>query len=195
MGKARVLGSKAVLKIIVPNVTSGSEILIGEIDKFTATSQSEVKKSQPLGQGHITSQQVFKGWEISLEAGKVDWRLAMEIVGVNDAQTVQTGRSGLYRITQTIEYYDGQIETWQYDDVTFYGYELSAESAEEEIKETIKGFSGRERTLIAAGDLQETEANQMRTNFVSLLEYINLTEKWGTSLVNKFTDNKFNAPD
>jgi len=192
MGKARVLGSKAVLKVLNP--VDQSEIQVGEVDKFTATSQAEVKKSQPLGQGYITSQQVFKGWELSLEAGKVDWKMALEIVAANDLQTVQTGRSAQYSVTQTITYYDGSIETWLYKDVTFYGYEMSAESAEEEVKESIKGFSGRERELINSTGAQNADAVATVSSFAAILAHIQNTEQWGQSIQSYVTTDNFSDP-
>jgi len=132
--KPRVLGSRATIKI--------GEIKIGEIEKFGAKNLNELKKSQPLGDKTVTSQVIFKGWDLNFEGGKVDWDLA-QMIHLQDKQITSGGRSPLFEVTQEILYYNKTIECWTYPEVSIHGYEVNIPM--EEITEKFDGFCGKPR--------------------------------------------------
>lgn len=141
MGKARVQSSNAVLKV---KDLKGNDIVIGEVDTCTARELSELKTSQPVGDTDITSQAVFRGWELSFEGGHVDWNLA-KLVHQQDQQIGKAGRSPYFKVSQTITYFDGTKVEFVYENVTIYGYELQTPN-QDSLSESFTGFSGKPRT-------------------------------------------------
>jgi len=164
MGKARVCGSNA--KIYVYDEKQG-EILIGEVDKFSAKDASDLKKYRSLGTAKIGSQAIFGGWEISCDGGKVDWKLA-QLIHAQDERIANSDCSAQFFVIQTVDYFDGIQDAYRYDEVTFHGYEL--DSPIEEMTEKFNGFSGVNRVQLTAADESYKEA--IKTKYSSLVDYL-----------------------
>jgi hypothetical protein len=137
MGKARVMGNNA--KIYVMDA-SAQPILVGECDKFGAKSLDELKKSQALGEKNITSQTVFKGYDMDFEGGKVDANLAA-LMHSQDKQIAAGGRSPYFKVKEEVTLFDGTVEVWWYDEVTLHGYEKDSPS-EDQLSGKFSGFCG-----------------------------------------------------
>ena len=137
MGKPRVYGNNA--KIYVADA-KGNEILVGEVDKFSAKNLDELRKSQPLGDKNITSQTTFKGYDLDFEGGKVDAKLAA-LFHAQDQQIHAGGRSPYFIVREEVRHFDGTLEVWVYRNVTLHGYNHDAPS-DEMLTEKFSGFSG-----------------------------------------------------
>lgn len=142
MGKARVYGSNA--KIYV-KTDDGTDVKVGEVDKFSAKSLAELKKSQPLGEKLPASNLVHAGWELSFEGGKVDANTAA-LFHSQDKQIVEGLRAPYFQVVQEVKYYDGNVDVYSFEDVTLHGYSLDAAGAMEELGEKFEGFAAK-RTL------------------------------------------------
>jgi hypothetical protein len=147
MGKARIYGSKAVISVVK---TDGTAEPIGEVDKFTAKKIDELKKSQPLGEFLPTANVIHQGWDLTFEGGKVDWNMAA-LIHAQDLQIQLGGRSPYFTCQQVITYFNGTVETYQYNDVSIHGYEIDIAGSNEEITEKFAGFS-RTRVMNANTD-------------------------------------------
>lgn len=139
MGKARISGNNAFIYV---TDASGAKIEIGEVDKFSAKKADELKKAKPLGQKGITSWVEHGGWELSFEGGKVDFKLA-QMLHAQDEQILKGGRSPYFKVKERIEYMNGDIEEWEYPEVSIHGYEIDVPS--EELSEKFSGFCGVNR--------------------------------------------------
>lgn len=146
MGKPRVRGNHA--KIVVMDST-GNEIEVGEVSKFSVKELGEVKKSRAIGQNSITSNKTFEGYDLSFEGGKVDWNMA-QLLHRQD-ELIYTGRrSPSFSVKQIVYFFDGSIEEYTYSDVTVYGYNLDVD-ANDELMEKFEGFCGKLRTSSPTG--------------------------------------------
>jgi len=148
MGKPRVRGSHA--KIFIKNGTE--KLAIGEVNKFSVKELGELKKSRAIGEHTVTSIKTFEGYDLSFEGGKVDWELA-RLLHAQDYNIVRNKRTPYFQVEQTISYFTGEPETYTYDEVTIYGYNMDID-ANDEITEKFEGFCGVPRTLTG---FQETE--------------------------------------
>lgn len=136
MGKPRIRGNHA--KILVRN--NGEDIQVGEISKFSVKELGEIKKSRAIGQKSITANKTFEGYDLSFEGGKVDWNLAQLLHRQDDA-VFHGGRAPYFTVLQEITYYDNSKETYSFDEVTIYGYNLDID-ANDELMEKFEGFCG-----------------------------------------------------
>lgn len=149
-GKSRVFGSSS--KIYLQDETD-TLCPIGEIDKFSAKEAGELKKTRPLGKKEFASQWDAQGWELSFDGGKVDWRLA-SLIQAQNAQFLGGGRTPYFTVVQTVQFYDGQVEQYQYNDVTIHGYNFDDGGSGEEITEKFEGFASSRSPL--AGSVADT---------------------------------------
>jgi hypothetical protein len=140
MGKPRVRGSHA--KIFVQD-QAGSNIQVGEINKFSVKELGELKKSRAIGEHEITSTKTFEGYDLSFEGGKVDWKLAA-LLHQQDNVILENRRTPYFKVVQTIEYYKQGTETFTYPEVTIHGYNMDID-ANDEITEKFEGFCGKKR--------------------------------------------------
>lgn len=143
MGKPRVRGSNAVISVKDQN---GNRIDIGEVSKFSVKELGELKKSRAIGEHSVTSTKTFEGYDLSFEGGKVDWKLAQLLHKADDRIYTFSDRSPYFQVTQTIKYFNGITETYTYNDVTIYGYNMDID-ANDEIMEKFEGFCGTIRVL------------------------------------------------
>ena len=179
MGKARILGRDAEIF-----ATAGATVVsLGEVDKFSAKKQDELKKSQALGQKNATTNVVHGGWELSFEGGKVDWQLA-QAVHAQDAQITSGGRSPYFTIKQKITYYDGTVEEFVYYDVSIYGYEIDMGSATDEISEKVTGFASYRKLSEATSATVRATTDSVIAGITAALQAmpeapINKTNTWG----------------
>jgi hypothetical protein len=137
MGKPRLRGSHAIISV--------GDTEVGEITKFSVKELGEIKKSRAIGDPGVTANKTFEGYDLSFEGGKVDWKLAA-LLHVQDEKIygkVGSGsRAPLFKVTQKIHYYGAsQPETYTYNDVVIYGYNLDID-ANDEMMEKFEGFCG-----------------------------------------------------
>jgi hypothetical protein len=137
VGKARVLGSSVIVYI---EKVDGSLCKIGEIDKFSAKENMEIKKSRPLGAKLFASQIDPQGWDLSFEGGKVDWQLAA-LLQAQGRQFYNDGRSPYFSVVQEVRFSDNTIERYRYFDVTLHSPNLDAGSSSDEVSEKFEGFA------------------------------------------------------
>jgi hypothetical protein len=142
MGTPRILGNNVELSVSI----NGKDYNIGEVDKFSAKNNSEIKKSQAIGQKRATSNVVHMGWDLSFDGGKINWDLA-QVLHQQDEQIVRGGRSPYFKIKQKVTYYDGQVETYEYQEVSLAGYEFDVPSSTEELTEKVSGFASYRKLL------------------------------------------------
>lgn len=153
MGKPRVRGNHA--RIIVMDST-GNETDIGEVSKFSVKELGEVKKSRAIGQNSVTSNKTFEGYDLSFEGGKVDWRLA-QILHRQDEKIYEGRRAPSFKVKQQVNFFDGSVEEYTYEDVTIYGYNLDID-ANDELMEKFEGFCGKLRTTLPSGQARTSES-------------------------------------
>lgn len=133
-GKDRVLGSKATVAFYGPS----GPVNFMEIDSFKPTRKSSQKQFQPLGQVGKRTQDVYEGWEFDCSGGIVDPSYD-DIISQLD-QGALVGQANMrFRVTETTEYYDGQVRTWVYPDAVLFGFAKDATNAADEIKWSFKG--------------------------------------------------------
>lgn len=141
MGKPRVYGNNA--RIYVVNPVTQVEIQVGEVDKFKAKNDDELRKSKALGEAEYTSQTTFGGYSLDFEGGKVDASLAA-LFHAQDDQISHGGRSPYFVVRERIKHLDGTIEEWIYPEVTLHGYDMDA-PAEDQLTEKFQGFCGKKK--------------------------------------------------
>jgi len=146
MGKPRVRGNHARIFIVT---SSGTEIDVGEVSKFSIKELGEVKKSRAIGQNSVTANKTFEGYDLSFEGGKVDWKLAQLLHKQDDL--IYTGRRApSFQVIQRVFFFDGSIEEYTFQDVTIYGYNLDID-ANDELMEKFEGFCGKLKTPLMTG--------------------------------------------
>lgn len=146
MGKPRVRGNHA--RILVVDST-GTEIDVGEVSKFSVKELGEVKKSRAIGQNSVTANKTFEGYDLSFEGGKVDWNLA-QLLHRQD-ELIYTGRRApSFKVIQKVFFFDGSVEEYSFEDVTIYGYNLDID-ANDELMEKFEGFCGQLKTPLMSG--------------------------------------------
>ncbi|EPZ47633.1 hypothetical protein [Alicyclobacillus acidoterrestris] len=128
--KDRVLGSSATIALY--NTSTGGYVTFAECDSFTATRKSSQKQYQPLGQVGQRTQDIYEGWTLSFGGAIVDHSYD-DIVYQIDQSALSGAANMRFRVTETIEYYDGSIETWVYPDTVLYGFEKDISAANSEI--------------------------------------------------------------
>ena len=152
-GKARVLGSSAVILL---KGADGTEVNIGEVDKFSAKEMGDLKKSRPLGKTQYASNYDCQGYELSFDGGKVDWKLAA-LFQAQAQQHAGGGRSPYFTVVQTIKFFDGSEEKYEYTDVTIYDYNIDAGGSGDEVTEKFTGFAASRSAMSdSVGDKEIT---------------------------------------
>lgn len=141
MGKPRVYGNNA--RIYVINPVTQTEIQVGEVDKFKAKNDDELRKSKALGETEYTSQVTFGGYTLDFEGGKVDSNLAA-LMHAQDNQISHGGRSPYFVVKERVKLLDGTIEEWIYPEVSLHGYDKDAPS-EDQLTEKFGGFCGKKK--------------------------------------------------
>ena len=132
----RILGSMVLLQVYTP----GGPVAFAELDSFTAKNTEELKKYHPLGEVQPHGQLVYGGWDISFKGAKVDnsWDL---IQAGNDNALLAGNAAPRYRIVETTTWFNGNVETWIYDNVLIHGLNCDKAMANEEIKMDFSGFA------------------------------------------------------
>ena len=146
-GRPRLLYSSA--EIYVKDWAGIVTAKIGEIDQFNAKQTTSLQKSRPIGSALENASLKYGGWELTFKGGKVDWGLAKEI-HAQDMILRTLGIHPLFQVQQKLEYYDGKIETFTYNDVVLYDYAIDIQSGQE-IGEEFKGFSPQRNNLDLEG--------------------------------------------
>lgn len=164
-GQRRIISDRVRLRVRTQN---GKSVNIGEFDSFSATQQDSIRKFKPCGETRELQRYSPGGYDISIAGGKVDWSLARHMnqqelfVNKHSSHDLPladqlleafTGPiaskavliSPLFEIEQTFIYYDGSVETYIYEDVTFYNYAINIDSDLSEVKEAVKAFSPRKK--------------------------------------------------
>ena len=133
---ARVQGKNVTL--LIHSESFLLPIPLGEIDKFSAKSMTYTQKTRPVGAILQGQTDIYSGYELSFEVGKVNWRLA-RMLHIQD----QKLRSGLlpvkFFISETIDHYDGSKEQWYYKNVHLYNYDINHDSSDS--MQTLQGWS------------------------------------------------------
>ena len=148
MPKARVDGRNVELLFMAQSLPV--PISLGEIDSFSAKSQTTIHKRRPVGFINDSAQLINGGWDLSFETGKVDWSLChyywLQEQRLRDNKTVP-----LFTITETISHYEGGLggfitgkEQYVYKNVVI--YELDLNRSIGDIQERFSAFSTN-RTL------------------------------------------------
>jgi hypothetical protein len=137
IGKARILASNATVKVKDP--FTGFNIKIGEVDKFGVKANTELIKSRSIGNGLETTQLKYSGYDLTFSGGKVDWELA-RLMHSQDHLLNTTGLNPYFSVENTITYYDGTVETYVFNNVLIFGYDMNIES-ENEITESFSGYA------------------------------------------------------
>jgi hypothetical protein len=177
-GKSRVLSSSAVIE--VADRSSTMSLMVGEIDSFTAKSNTAMAKSRPIGASMESAYLKYGGYDLSFKGGKVDWNLANKI-HAQDVLLRTLGLCPLFTVKQEIKYYNGEIETYVYNDVVLFGYSLDAKSGDE-IGEEFSGYAPQRNilsltsfgetvvqlTLKVIGDIIEETAKQAAEELLGL---------------------------
>lgn len=138
MGKPRVYGSNCRIYVIDPSTQK--EILVGEVDKFKAKSDDELRKSKALGENEYTSNVTFGGYTLDFEGGVVDSNLAA-LFHAQDTQIANGGRAPYFLVKERVKHLDGIIEEWIYEDCTLHGYDKDS-PGEDQLTNKFSGFCG-----------------------------------------------------
>lgn len=134
MGKDRVLGSSATIALYGPN----GPVSIAECDSFKATRKSSQKQFQPLGQVGERTQDVYGGYDLDIGGAVVDPSYDYILDEIDSAALA--GQANIrFRVTETVQYYDGSTKTYVYPDTVLYSPDKDIASAKDEIKWTFKG--------------------------------------------------------
>jgi hypothetical protein len=190
VGKARVLGSSAVIELKAGSNTCQ----VGEVDKFSAKQNSEVKKSQPLGVKVKTSQNVFQGWDLSFEGGKVDAK-AGALFLAQERQFIGGGRSPYFEVVETVTFSDGTKQVYRYVDVTIHGFNADMNGSEDELSEKFEGFAAYREAdpnsdaVTSAITVQSTAIAGLLTSMTSQLpDTATLIDRSGTKIGDSLKD-------
>lgn len=176
VGKSRVLGSSALIYIEDLN---GNRCAIGEVDKFSAKELGELKKSRPLGKKEFASQYDSQGFELTFEGGKVDANQAALFHSIT-TQFLNGGRTPYFQVVQKITLYDGDIETYTYNDVTLYDFNVDINGSGDELMEKFTGFASSK----VAGDQAVDAVNVQKTRVASALQKMESQQPGTKALAN-----------
>jgi hypothetical protein len=157
-GQKRILSDRTTISV----KSNGKVIRIGDLDNFTVSSRDSIRVFRPVGETREYAQYESRGYDISFSGGKVDWQLArllhkqeflfnnrkagqqdipielfLETNNLKDMRFINP----VFEIEHTVNHYNGNIESWVYEEVTLYGYSLTVDGDLEQLKESAKGFS------------------------------------------------------
>jgi hypothetical protein len=134
LAQDRVLGSSATIAFYGPN----GPVVFAEVDGFKATRKSTQKQFQPLGQVGERTQDIYQGWTFDCHGAVIDPSYD-DIVDQIDQAALNGQKNMRFRVTETIQYYDGTTRTWVYPDAVLFGFDKDISAANSEIKWTFKG--------------------------------------------------------
>lgn len=133
---ARILGNN--VELFLFSQALATPIPLGEIDSFSARSQTSIIKSRPIGYVNEKATLKHGGWDLSFEAGRVNWGLA-HFYNIQETDLRGRGQPPAFFIIETVKHYNGAIEQYTYKNVTLFGLDLS--NTFEDVKEKISGFA------------------------------------------------------
>lgn len=138
MSQDRILGSSASIEIYGPN----GPIPFGEIDEFSSEPDHELKNFHPLGQVEQHSQIIYKGYKLTFKGGKVngDWDSIQEAI---DTALLNGQPAPRYRVTQTTIWFNGNVDTWVYDNALIYNLKIDDKNSEDQIDQDFSGWAPR----------------------------------------------------
>lgn len=134
MSQDRILGSSARIEMYQSN----GQMMVVEVDSFTATQNHTTKQRQPLGQVGKTTQVIYADYSLDFSTGKVD-STVVNFFNALDTALLAGQAAPKIRVVETIQHFDGNDEVWIYPDAVLYGYKDDASTSDDEIKETWKG--------------------------------------------------------
>jgi len=138
----RILGESVVLEVY----SSTGLVQIGEADSVEETHQTEQKTTRPLGQRWDHTQVIHKGWELAVKGGKIDESVSTLAQNLQD--TLLAGKNApRYRVTRTIEHYDGTKVQYIYDSSVFYSFKESSTKSDEEVTWDFTAFAGKRQQV------------------------------------------------
>lgn len=165
-GQKRLLSDRT--RIFVKS--EGKIVRVGEFDTFSVTHRDSVRTFKPVGETREIAILQEAGYDLSFSGGKVDWNLArllhkqelfyntrkpgegkgiastfgdFSVLPQNDIHYKVSHVAPKFEVEHTIFHYNGSIETYIYEDVTLYGYQIDVNGDLEQIRESVKGHSPR----------------------------------------------------
>jgi hypothetical protein len=135
MAKDRILGSATTLEIY----TNVGGMLTIEVDSFSARSVHSQKQWHPLGEIGQRTQTVYVGYELDFKTGKIDSQVR-DFFNYIDSELLAGRPAPRVRVVETIKHFDGNNEVNVYPDTVLADYQGDTSSADDEIKETFKGY-------------------------------------------------------
>lgn len=142
MDQDRILGEAVLLE----TYTSSGLANVGEADSVEETHQTEQKMTRPLAQRYDHTQVIHKGWELAVKGGKIDESVATLAQNLQDA-LIAGQNAPRYRVTRTIEHYDGTQTQYIYDNAVFYNFKENAAKSDEEIQWDFTAFAGKRQKV------------------------------------------------
>jgi len=136
MSQDRVLGSSCHVEMF----SIEGPIPIAEFDKFDAERQSEQLVRHPLGLVGEEKQDIYLGYHLTFNHGKVDASLPA-LMMIHDLAALAGQPNPRFQIIQTIQFADGTIELNTYPDAIIYGFKQAVDSAKSEITENFEGWA------------------------------------------------------
>jgi hypothetical protein len=174
--------------IVIGPGESPNEIIIGDIDNFTATKVWEVIKDfKPYGSKYQKKIVEDRGWDISFDSSKIDASMSYLVYlydsimfGENFDQKNDPLSSDLrnlynrplFMIRQTINHYDGTQEIYEFNQVNLLGFEQSISENNSAIKESMTAFAPI-RVAIAPNDI--TKLNGRISNIIRSMNDYNIS--------------------
>jgi hypothetical protein len=135
MAKDRILGSSTTLEIY----TNVGGMLQIEVDSFTARPTHTNKQWHPLGEVGQRTQTVYVGYEMDFKTGKIDSQVR-DFFNYIDGELLAGRPAPRVRVVETIKHFDGNNEVWIYPDAVLSDFSGDTSSADDEIKESFKGY-------------------------------------------------------
>lgn len=191
-GQKRILSDR--VRIFVKS--EGKHVKVGEFDSFSVTDKEAVRIFKPVGSTREISLITPGGHDLAFSGGKVDWTLARlmhrqelmtnahkiedviaaPIVGYNifDLTYIEkaVNIAPKFEVEHTITHYNGNIESFIYEDTMLFGYSIEQSADLGVVTESVKGFSPRKTRngiTFINDELLKPSANAVVENMVAQL--------------------------
>ena len=120
--------------------SASGPVPVGEVLKFTAKQEGELKKKQPLGETKIHAQYVPQGWTLDWDGEKIDRELA-SLIAEMEGNYHNGEPMPRFIFHQVVTHYDGSVEEYKYPESVIHDYQFSQDKASDAIKEQAKAFA------------------------------------------------------
>ena len=144
--KDRILGQQIKIKIH----TTNGPVPWAACDSFDAQSQTKSTNFQPLGNVAPRPQLIYGGYKLTFKGGQIDETVDQMFLNV-DQNLLQGKSAPRYTVDETINLFDGTVQTWVYPDAVLFAFKRAEDKADGAITYDFEGEAPLRYPTFGAG--------------------------------------------